>query len=852
MKSYLLKWTSVLLAVVMAISLVPVNRITVFAAAKPTLSATTKTVIGEDQEFKLTIKNLTKSKVKSTKWSTTNKKVVEVDNSGNAISIAKGTAYIKCKITYKTGSVTTLSCKVTVKIPATSIQITNAQDDVINNSRQVIAVGASYDFNSVLTPKNSDNYITYSINNTDLATVNKSGVVTGKRPGFVILTAKAKITKPSSSKNSLDSIMEIKDSINIEIVAKTASVTGVTLKDTTTLVVTFDNPIDKTTLIGENDELLNNISITAKTDSNGVVASGLGDLKGSLSSDNKTLTISTTGNFNGLYGIHFTRNILTTDKKALMEYYQTLSLYDTTDPTFKDYTVDDTGLIVSINFSEAMDFSGMQIESAELVTKNTTAKASTISKLSNETNYKASADGKSLIIDLSNMSSVDENKKFMVVFSGLRDKAGNYPESDRITAYLATDTSAKPQAKLVSLERVDHDTLTATFSRAIKTPGKVILSNGTSITGVVDDEDTKKVNFTLDSESAQLTGKQEVEIGYWDSYNVSSSDSSADKYIEKTVNFTIDNTLPELTDSELIVDSDDGEDIYTLVLTYDKDVTLIDDDGVLTAKLVTDDGDVFTDYDIPYEADEEDNIVSVILDSDAMDESGTYTITIPEEFVKDDYGNTSLEETVKVTNSGGSSSALPAPKKIVQSSEDASIVYVTFATKLDETTAEDIDNYDISGADIISAELTDNTSGSATVELKLQAGSVSESSKYNVTVKGITGYHNTYTEMEEYTTQVYLHENVGPVVETIKYTYPDIIKITFDEDIEGKASFQVMQNGVDLAEKSEISGDKVIITLEDKPTLGESIQIIPTQYNDITDKYGNSASIETESIVPTN
>jgi hypothetical protein len=289
-----------------------------------------------------------------------------------------------------------------------------------------------------------------------------------------------------------------------------------------------------------------------------------------------------------------------------------------------------------------------------------------------------------------------------------------------------------------------------------------------------------------------------------------------------------------------------------LVLTYDKDVTLVDDDGVLTAKLVTDDGDVFTDYDISYEADEEDNIVSVILDSDDMDESGTYTITIPEEFVKDDYGNTSLEETVKVTNSGSSSSALPAPKKIVQASDDASIVYVTFAAKLDETTAEDVDNYEISGADIISAELTDNTSSSATVELKLEAGSITETSKYNVTVKGITGYHNTYTEMEEYTTQVSLHENVGPEIEDIDYTYPDIIKITFDEDIEGKASFQVMQDGVDLAEKSEISGDKVIITLEDKPTLDEAVEIIPTQYNDITDEYGNSASIGTESIVPTN
>ncbi|MGB8452970.1 MAG: Ig-like domain-containing protein [Anaerocolumna sp.] len=850
MKKCLLKWNAFLLAIIIALTMLPIDAVSVFAAAKPAMSVASKTVIGENQEFKLSIKNLTKSNVKSSSWYSTNKKVVTVSD-GYVTSAGKGTAYIKCKITYKNGTVIIPSCKVTVKIPATAIEITNAQDDISNNSRQVIAVGDTYDFNSKLTPANADNYITYTISNTDYATVDKKGIVMGKKPGFVTLTAKANLTKPADYKNLLDKVLVLKDSINLEIVSKTVKVTSVELTDTTTLTVTFDEAIDEKTLLNDNKQLLNNITITTKSDSNGVIASALGTLTGSLSSDGKTFIIKTTGYFNGLYGIKFSGNIQTTDSEPLMEYYKTLSLYDTEAPEYKNYTIDDTGLIASINFSEAMNYTGLKIEDVEQASGSSTAKASTITRLSQKSNYKASDDGKSLTIDLSLMSSVDQDKRFKIVFSGLKDRAGNYPDNDRITAYLATDTTAKPQAKLVSLVRTDTNTLTATFTRAIETPGKVLLSNGEVINGTVDEDNTKQVTYTLDSDSAKLTGKQEVNIGYWDSYNVKTSDDSADDYKEVKVNFTIVTTVPELSDYELFVETDDGESIYSLILTFDKEVTLLDDDGTFIARLVTDDGDVYNDYIIGYTADADDTIVTVVLDSDDLDQAGTYTITIPEEFVEDDYGNTNLEETVKIDNTEGSSTALPKPKAIVQSDDDASIIYVTFANQLDEDTAEDVGNYDIEDADIKSAELIDNSSGGATVELTLEEGCITKTSKYSVTISGITGYHSTYTEMEEYEALVTLHENTGPEIEDYDYTYPDTITITFDETLAGTASFQVLQDGVDLVEYSKISGKKVIITLEDKPTMDEEVEIVPTSYNHITDKYGNEAEIDSESLVPT-
>lgn len=850
MKKYLLKWKTFLLAVIMAIALLPAGTVSVFAAAKPAMSVTNKTVIGIDQEFKLSIKNVTKSKVKSTSWSSTNKKVVVVDG-GEVTSVGKGTATVKCKITYKNKTTKTLSCKVTVKIPATAVEITNAQDDLTNNSRQVIAVGDSYDFNSVLTPSNADNYITYSISNTDCATVDYKGIVRGKKPGFVTLTVRAKLTKPAAYKNNLDQVLDLKDSINLEIVSKTAKVTDVKLTDTTTLTVTFDKAMDVKSLLNDQNQLLSNIIITTKSDKNGVIASSLGTLTGSLSSDGKILTIKTTGYFNGLYGIKFTTGILTKDQEPLMEYFKELALYDTTAPTYKNYVVDDTGLIATINFSEAMDFSGLKIETVQQASSNTAAKSTTINRLSQKTNYKASDDGKSLVIDLTLISTLDYNKQFMVVFSGLKDRAGNYPPNDRITTYVGTDTAPKPQAQLISLIRTDGNTLTATFTRSIKSPGSVMLSNGMNIPGKVKEDNTKQVIYTLDPNSAKLYGKQDVYIGFWDSYNVIANDTSANTYKKVEVNFTIVAEIPELQDFRLDVETYDSGPIYSLVLTYNKDVDLISKNGVLKARFIPSVGSYPGDYYIGYTAEANGSVVTLVLNSGDMNQAGTFIVTLPEDFVSDGYGNTSIEETVKLLSTEGTSTALPKPRAIVQSNDDASTIYISFGNKLDETTAQNINNYSVAGASIISAELTDNTTTGATVKLTLAPNSITESNKYSISIYGITGYHNTYSAMEPYNAMVYLRKNSGPGYVTNYYTYPDKIILTFSENLSGTASFQAFQNGVDMVEDCVISGKNIIINLVDLPVKNIPITVTPTSANHITDIYGNEiGTLPTIQVIP--
>ncbi|WMJ89642.1 Ig-like domain-containing protein [Anaerocolumna sp. MB42-C2] len=842
MKKWTQKWMGILLAVLLFTSVIPVNEITTQAAAVPSLSLTTKALTGIGSAFTVTIKNLDNTKVKSKVWYTTNKSIITVDSkTGYVTSTGKGTAYVKCKITYKDGTILRPACKVTVKIKATAIDITNTPEDGMDYF--VLTKGEVIDFNSALTPSNASDLITYTIDDTNYATVDKKGIVTALKPGLVILTATASLTKAGVS-SSL-----VKDTVKIQIVEKTAGVKTAVLTDTNTLTITFDNAVEESTVL-DGTSLSDSVSIKAMTDKKGKTADALGDLTGSLSSDGKVLSIVSENAFNGLYGLHLSDSIKTTGGTALTEYYKNLELYDTKPPYYKNYKIDDTGLVVTLEFSKPMDFSKMAISKVSLVKSNQTAETATLNYLKTKTNYVKSDDNKFLTIDLSDIDTDDQNKTFSVVFSGLKDKNGNYPSNSVITAYVATDTTEKSQAKLKTLTRTGYNTLTATFTRSIKIPGDIELSNGKTIEGEVDKDDKTIVNYTLDATSAKLTGSQKVSIGYWDSYNVKSSDSSAEKYITKTVNFNVSSSGPKLKKNKLTKNDDNDVITYILTLTFDKAVVLPSNSGKFSSKLITLDNDIYSQKDLGYTATVKDEVVTVEFDKKQFDENGTYTITIPEGFVKDKFNNKSVKTTVTVNRSGSIGSELPAPASIEQSSEDPNIIYVNFDNKVDKITAENANNYSIKGAKISKAELVENNSTGATVQLTLKTGSVTVTATFVVTIKGIKGYNNSFTEMNDYETTILLSQNVGPTITNITYEYPDTIILTFDMNIKGTASFSVTQGGKEYAQDFNVDDDTVTITLSDTPVMKKSLKITPTSANNITDEAGNKAVISTKYVTP--
>lgn len=845
MKKRMLKFLALMLIVILALPILPTGYGSIASAAtKPTLSMKSKTLVGEGASFTLQYKNVDVSKVKQATWYSLNEKVAVVDvKTGYVTSVGKGTTSVKCKITYKDGSVVRPTCKITVKIPATKIMINNAKDEI--NNRHVIVVGESYDFNRTLTPKNANDKTYWFIDKEEYATVNSSGVVTGLKPGVIRLKVVASLSKDGVATSRVDDI------INIEIVEKTAKVVSVILMDTKTLNVTFSSAVDPSTILASDGKIKDNVVITAKTDDKGNAANGLGQLTGTLSTDGKILTIKSTNIFNGLYGVRFSSNIKTKDNVSLLEYYENFELYDKTPPFYKEWKVDDTGLKVTLNFSEPMDFTNLTITNVKAINTNTSALPTTISMLGDKNSYIVSEDKTSLSIDLTTLATVDQNKMFSISLSNIKDFAGNYPTTYPLTVYFATDTTPKAQAQLTTLVRTGYNTLTATFTRAIKTPGMALLSNGQWITGVIDTTDNKKVNYTLSAASALLTGPQKVSIGYWDSFNVPATDTTSSKLTERIIDFTVDKAVPVLLKSELTVVTQNGVDSHVLTLTYNKNVKLLTPTGSFSAKLVTLNNDIYSNKIIGYTAVAKDTQVTVVLTAAQFTESGYYTITIPAGFVLDNYMNMSLSTTVQVKKNAGVSSALPAPKEVKQSPENSSEVYVVFGNKVDETTAQNVANYSIIGTTIIAAELIDNTPTGATVKLKLLSGSITATTLYPVFITGITGFHNSYTAMETYQSMVLLTENKPANIVSVTYSYPLTITITFDENIKGTASFQVLHNNVDIAATSTITDNKIVITLKSAPTINQTMQLVPTQYNVITDMYGNSTTVSPRHILAT-
>ena len=142
-----------------------------------------------------------------------------------------------------------------------------------------------------------------------------------------------------------------------------------------------------------------------------------------LSADNKTLTITSENRFEGEYVINFTNKIKTTDGVAIEEYYKYISYVDNEAPEVRSVTLDDSGMISTITFSEPIDFSGLNVSNASLVAGTSTSSAdpTTISFLNNKSNYIPSDDKKSLTINLSNIAYTDINKIFAVTLSGIKD-----------------------------------------------------------------------------------------------------------------------------------------------------------------------------------------------------------------------------------------------------------------------------------------------------------------------------------------------------------------------------------------------------------------------------------------------
>lgn len=821
---------------------VPNNSIVVQAAKKtaaPKLNKTKVTLKGLKDAEKLTVLNPVSGATYS--WSSTNTKVATVDYKGAITPVAKGTTTIKCRIKYPNKTQKLLSCTVKVEVPVTGIKINNA--DLGDNNAHIIVVGEKYDFNFNYVPAKPSSKAYWFIEDKQFASVNGTGVVTGIKPGITRLKIVAAPNRAGVDKS------DIYHAVNISVVDKELKATrvqSVTLASAGELVIKFSDPIDALSVLNPDTKELKDTIRIYQNKTKEPTTVDPGKLTGSLSTDLKTLTITPEKTFSGAYDIRVTSNVRSTENVAAAVYDETLTLIDKTGPSYSGTTLDDSGVISVINFNEPVDISDMEV--LDVLIGNGKASSSTESMIKNKSNYVLAKDKKSLKIDLSGISSTEKNQTITVMLSNIKDFAGNYSSPYIMPVNLYTDTTPKPQAKIVSVKRTSYSVLSVQYDRAIRSPG-IAMVGGNSIYGQVDIDNNKIVNYALSSSQSSLRGNQTVSIGYWDSYNVPYTDTSADKYTNITVNFDVDNSAPYIVDYRLDPVVVGTTTTYKLNLTFNETVTTNSTSGYLTSTVYTSNGNVLPNTNLYYTLSVNDKVVTVSFTSTQLT-TGNYKISIPAGFVKDVFFNSSVAKDITVNQNGAYGTELPAPTSIQQSNTNPSEIIITFANKLDRASAETVANYSIYGATVTKAVLTEQTDTKAVVTLTLQTGSIKYDASYPIVLTGIRGYSDNHGPISKYETIIPLKENTAPVAYTAKYkSSNNSIEITFSENIQGTARFNVYQNNTLFNSSSEvsafISNNTVYIMLSKTPYSPSKLTVAPDTNNVITDVKGNVALVPT-------
>ena len=160
---------------------------TTYEVKDVTAVITTKTVSiypGKTAKINVKYSNTTAQTTKT--WASSNKSVATVDQNGVVKGVKAGKATITLTVQNPgDAQALVLTKDVTVKQYVTSIKL--------NASTKAIYNGKSFTLKATVNPKNAANKtVTFSSNNTRIATVNAKGVVVGKKPGTAYITVKAK------------------------------------------------------------------------------------------------------------------------------------------------------------------------------------------------------------------------------------------------------------------------------------------------------------------------------------------------------------------------------------------------------------------------------------------------------------------------------------------------------------------------------------------------------------------------------------------------------------------------------------------------------------------------------------
>ncbi|NRD77324.1 DUF5011 domain-containing protein [Bacillus sp. BRMEA1] len=640
--------------------------------------------------------------------------------------------------------------------------------------------------------------------------------------------------------------------VTVVVASATPAVTSVSAINGKQLKITFNKPVNANTVLDSGDgTLANGVFTITPADSSANNPFALGNtadnLKATLSTDGKTLTVNADTYFNGNYAVSVTKNLISTqDGTATFGAYSTfINVNDTTRPTFTGVTYSDIGHAV-LHFSEPVRGVGAINVSFARADGNAFASGTTLnaSKVT-----QSATDPTEYIVDLTGLASADLGQNINVTVTGIQDAAGNLLSPNPLVTTLRYDNSNTAKPTVTSITPTGSNSFDVRFSTALYQAPTTVTVGSLTGTPVVDKNDSTLYHVT--TASAIPTGLNNVTISGFEGLNFVTGDS-----VTQVVNFS--STVSNLDVVSSAVQKING--VEYLVLTYNKNVT-VGAFGTPTGTFYNPTTSVTTPnvtYVTGNPANADNLTVTPLLAYGATTTNqvkvalssltaGTYTINLPAGFVTDAYGSNSVaSSTITFTRTSDSSTVAPTVTNVLQSATSNDKVDVTFNQNVDVASALNTSNYSIEGSTITGAILTANGSGTATVELTLASGSNTYNGSHYVTINGVK--NSSGVAMNSYSGPVTLKENVKPTVTAAKLATTTSITLTFSKAVSTTVAndFDVYVGGVQLTSGVTTTTASGVTTLTvNVPALtaaqvASGIVVKPDSAINVTDADGNA------------
>lgn len=557
----------------------------------------------------------------------------------------------------------------------------------------------------------------------------------------------------------------------------------------TQLEVKFSTEVDASSLFNSDGTLkANTVSLTS-LDSMGTVT-----LKGMLSADSKTLTVTTSAPVSKRYDIKI-ENLKSKDGKAFDKYSEMITIAaDTTAPTILGAERISASQ-VKVKFSEPMKaFTGTTFKYADgtAIAKSATGVDGNIATGADEVIFTLGSD-------------VTANKEIVATFIGAQDQAGNLITPNPATVTF-TKGGADGTAPVVNtITQTGAKTFAVKFSEQLNANPTVTVG-GVTTTVVKDATDPTVYNVT--ATDVLDNAKTVVVSNFTDLSGEKGTDMS------RVVTFVKDSAAPKVVSNNVVKDAATGKEF--LEFTFDKNVnidatptnTTVSGTGTYVKDFVTSGTTTFAAKQISYKDVANKKVVRVELASFLAPndfKGSSYTLDLTFAGLTSD--TTTAVDTAKVTFVRGEDSVNPSTAVVsvtgfAQDADDNSKINVTFDKAVDGASATNPANYSIDGAVVESVTLNPASSTTQVAVLKLKANSTTFTGTRNISINNVKALGSTELMTPYFTNEVSLKGNVAPTVTSSVLVGTNKIKFTFSEGVTaagGTGDFTLLSGGATVA-----------------------------------------------------